>query len=178
MLEKFGQGEPAIHLLLVLAGLLLLLFGRRLFWLALGSLGFLFGLQLVGIFVQGSDSTTYWVASLLGGILGILLAVLAQRLAVLLAGLALGCLVATQALPLLGLSEPILFAGGVLLCGLLGAWIGSLLLDPTLRVTTAAVGALLLLHPLSLPPVLAIPSVGFLTLLGFFAQRKEVRLKR
>jgi hypothetical protein len=82
-------------LLLLLAGAALLLAGRRLFWLFVGVVGFLVGyrvaLQILGPHVQG----THWLIAVAAGLLGIVLALALQRMAVALAGFFVGGYAAT-----------------------------------------------------------------------------------
>lgn len=95
----FGTLQP---LLLVVGGILLVA-GRRLFWLVLGAAGFIIGWQfateigampgahLGGIQLsgEGSDAMRLGFAALVG-IAGFVLAFAAQKVAVMLAGIALG----------------------------------------------------------------------------------------
>lgn len=67
-------------------GALLLLFGRRLFWLLIGVVGFLGGLLLTDAFLSFDSEATRWIIGLLAGVAAALLAIALQRLAVSVAG--------------------------------------------------------------------------------------------
>lgn len=97
--QIFGTIQPA----LIIVGGLLLVFGRRLFWVALGVAGFVIGWQLgtelsgmpgahvagARLGVEGAETLRLGFAVVFG-LVGIVLAFAAQRIAVLLAGIALG----------------------------------------------------------------------------------------
>jgi hypothetical protein len=129
----------------LLVGLAVLLFGRRLFWLLVGAIGFLVGLHVArAAFADGSE----WLilaAALVLGIIGALLAVLFQWLAVGLSGFAAGVqggLVAAGALGL-GPESPWRWAVA-LLAGIGAAALVLWLWDPVLILLSATTGAALL----------------------------------
>jgi hypothetical protein len=76
-------------LLVLLAGIALLLAGRRLFWLFVGVVGFFAGLRFA-LQVLGPRADLRWIVALAAGLLGIVLAIALQRLAVALAGFFVG----------------------------------------------------------------------------------------
>jgi len=67
-------------------GIVVLLFGRRLFWLLVAVVGFFIGVLLVDTLLTTDAETTRWIVGLLVGLAAALLAVLLQRMAVGLAG--------------------------------------------------------------------------------------------
>ena len=71
-------------------GAVLLLVGRRLFWLLIATLGFLFAFHLVERMSPASPQPLHWVLAVGAGILGALLAIFAQKLAVGAAGMLFG----------------------------------------------------------------------------------------
>ena len=127
-------------------GAVLLLFGRRLYWLALGGAGFLLGLWLAAHVL---DLQAGWVELGLGLVAGIAcacLAFFAQKIAITVAGLALGGAgafwIASQLVPLTGGPlAPWLFAFFV---AILGAILAPALFEASLAVFSALVGAMLI----------------------------------
>lgn len=89
IVDKIAYSEPV----LLAVGAILLLFGRKLYWLALGALGFLAGLFLVDKYMSLSGNMELAVAAVMG-LAGIVFAIFLQKLAVTLGGFALGALVA------------------------------------------------------------------------------------
>lgn len=154
-------------------GLVVLLFGRRLYWLALGGLGFLLGLELAhGLLRLGSPAAETLIA-VLAGVLGVVVAIAAQKLAVRIAGCLLGgyltyWLLPTLALPL-GRNETIL---AVCTGAVLGLLLAASLFDFALIATSAVVGALLISDAL---PLGAARAWAFLALLvvGVWVQSRR-----
>lgn len=74
----------------VLIGLILLLAGRRLFWLFVALIGFTTGMYLAREHLAVESNSLVLVIALVAGILGAILSVLVQKLAIGLAGFAAG----------------------------------------------------------------------------------------
>ena len=133
---------------LLLLGLALLLAGRKLFWLAVGVLGFVAGYQAMEQWGRGLPPAATLVVALVVGLLGIVLALVVQRVAVALAGFLLGVVLLSLLLPLtavtLGPWHGVVVAAG----GLLGAVVGLALFELALVVITAGAGATLLVQAL------------------------------
>lgn len=89
MSSIFPSYTLADALVLVL-GLALLARGRKLYWLALGGLGFLFGLWLARFFVDSMTQGLELGLAFLLGILGAFLAISVQRLAIAVGGFLAG----------------------------------------------------------------------------------------
>ena len=88
----------------VLLGIALLVAGRRLFWLFVGTLGFIAGLQLAALVPNLSEGTVL-VIGLIVGVVFALLAVFLQRLAVGVAGFLAGGFIFTTLAARLGLES-------------------------------------------------------------------------
>jgi hypothetical protein len=71
-------------------GAVLLLMGRRLFWLLIATLGFLVAFTLAQRLAPESPEPLYWVLAVGAGLVGALLAIFAQKLAVGAAGFLFG----------------------------------------------------------------------------------------
>ena len=77
----YPVGIPAI-----IIGLLVLILGRKLFWLFVGAIGFVIGLHIAMHYLYLQPN---WIALLVGvsaGIIGSILAIFLQRIAVVLCG--------------------------------------------------------------------------------------------
>lgn len=169
------------------AGLALLVFGRRLYWLAVGSLGAVLAVLLAGQLGQGLEPEARLIVAAVAGIAGALFALAAQKMALVFAGVVLGGLgfgagtyvVMNDVL----FQEP---AGWPLVAAGIGAVFGLLfarsLFDGTLIVVSAAVGALLLTRSLSDVWLLtsAQEAVGLIALfvVGMAAQTGRKRKRR
>ena len=73
-------------LLRILAGIALLVAGRRLFWLFVGLIGFISGVRLASHFFPGQPEWMIFAIALMAGVLGAFLALVLQWLAIGLAG--------------------------------------------------------------------------------------------
>jgi hypothetical protein len=74
----------------ILAGIALLLMGRRLFWLFVGLIGFISGLQIGAHFFSGQPEWMVLAIALVAGVMGAVLAVFLQRFAIVIAGFLAG----------------------------------------------------------------------------------------
>lgn len=81
---------PMAQLIFILTGLVILTLGRKLFWLLVGTVGFLVGLVLAAQWLSEQPDWVILVAALLGGIVGALLAIFVQKIAVSIAGFVVG----------------------------------------------------------------------------------------
>jgi hypothetical protein len=138
-----GPLTPAVAIVI---GLVLLLFGRRLFWLLVGVVGFVAGwtLALGGSHHGTSDGGL--LLALLAGIVGVIVAFMAQKLAVAVAGFLLG---AYAAAGFMGWSLSALNPGHalvLLVVGVVAAVLAVMLFDIALIVYSALAGAGLILH--------------------------------
>lgn len=79
-----------MNLLFIAAGMVLLFLGRKLFWLFVAIVGFLLGTYIVPQVLPGQPQSVIITISLIMGLVGILLAVLLQKMAVGIAGFVAG----------------------------------------------------------------------------------------
>jgi hypothetical protein len=126
----------------ILIGLAVLFFGRRLFWLFVGCVGFIAGFEIAGDVLAGQPEWVILVIALGVGVLGAIASVFLQRIFIVVAGFFAGgyCLSTLAPTALDAKSEVIpwiAFAVG----GLLGAVLTAALLDPALIIMSSLAGA-------------------------------------
>lgn len=134
----------------LILGAALLVAGRKLFWLFIGIIGFITGLQLAQRFINGPD----WMALLIGVIVGIIFALLAvfiEALAIGVAAFLAGGYILTSFTNTLGLNEGLLFWIIYAIGGLIGLLLVMFLFDWALIVLSSLAGASLIVQ--SLPAV-------------------------
>ncbi len=104
-----------VDILHIMIGLLLLGLGRRLFWLFVGCVGFVAGLQMAQLYLGLHPIWMVWAIALLSGLVGALLAMFFQTLAIGLGGFAAGSTVAAYIASMMGYAAapPIIFIGGI-----------------------------------------------------------------
>ena len=145
MLDSLAASTPIAALV---AGGLLLLFGRRLFWLFVGVIGFVVAYRLAGAYLGGEGEG--WIIAVAGGVLGAVAAVLVQKLAVTLAGFAAGAVGFIWLAEQLGWSLGLPALVGALVAGLLGAALVRWLFGIGLVALSALAGAALVVEGLGL----------------------------
>lgn len=164
-----------LNLLPVAAGVALLLFGRRLFWLLVAAAGFLAGFTFVSLFLEEPSTTSALVAGLLAGVAGALVALFSQKVAVTLGGfLAGGYGLMVLAGGLTGVStipEWISFLIG----GVIGAFLIRIVFEWTLIVLTSLIGAVLVTHFLGVGPTLLVPLTVLIAVAGIIIQIRSKR---
>ena len=152
----------------VILGAALLLAGRRLIWLFVGALGFVFGMQLASLLPQLSESTVL-IVGLIFGIIFALLAIFLQRLAIGIAGFLAGGFILTTIFTRLGvesLSNWVVYLIG----GLIGIALVTLLFDWTLIIFSSLAGAALLLQSFSTQTPAGVLILFLLALVGIIIQ--------
>src|SRR4029453_10482115 len=79
----------------VLIGIVILFFGRKLFWLCVAAVGFAVGVQIAPLLVNEPSSLLALVVALIFGLLGALLALFLQKVAIAVLGFVAGGKLAT-----------------------------------------------------------------------------------
>ncbi len=156
-------------------GLALLVAGRRLYWLALGAAGFLFGVTVAHQLPAFSSEAAGLAVGMLCGLAGIVLALVAQKLAVTVGGIVIGGIGALWLVqPWQAQLGPWIWA--VILVGaLVGSGFASLVFDLALTVLTCVIGAMIAAGALVLADAhRPLAFVGFLVL-GFIIQTRRGR---
>ena len=156
---------------LLLAGVALLLAGRRLFWLFVGIVGFVAGLRFADAVFDGSPQN-HWIVALLCGLVGVFLALFLQRVAVAVTGFLVGGFAAVRLLGL-DLAQPGLVPLLVLVvAGVVAALLALLLFNAALIVLSSLAGAGLILDAFALPEGWATLAFVALVILGLVVQAR------
>ena len=134
-----------INFLQVTAGLALLILGRRLFWLALAALGFVAGMTYSSEFLPGQSETAALLIGLAAGVIGALLAVFMQKIAIGAAGFLAGGYLVLGLIRLIG-AEPSTL--GFIVGGIVGLILIYPLFDWGLIILSSLAGALILVQTL------------------------------
>jgi hypothetical protein len=156
----------------VVLGVLMLLAGRRLFWLFVGAVGFLLGSSLVNQFLPGESELVILLLASLAGVIGVVLALFFQRIAVGVAGfIAVGYLttsVIANAGWQVNLPSWLIF----LVSGLIGAILTAFLFEWALIILSSLVGANLLLNVFNLEQWIGLIVFFLMFLIGVMIQAK------
>lgn len=144
-MEISNLSTKALALSPILIGALLLLWGKKLYWLALGALGFIVGRWLAQDVLELGRNDLELAISVVLGLLGAFLAIFAQKIAVRLGGfLAGGVLAYALAAPQIA-PGPALWAA-LIVGAILGMVLAMLLFSAALVLVSSLVGANLMAH--------------------------------
>jgi hypothetical protein len=145
--------DPGSRALAFAAGIVLLVLGRRLFWLFVGIVGFFTVYQLSFESLHVTSPEVRLFLSCLAGLFGILLAIFVQKMAVGVAGFLVGAWLAADFLGLAVAHGPHALSAGspwtlflVLLAGILAAILALRLFSLALIVLSALAGAGLIVN--------------------------------
>ena len=167
-----SEGAYLPEAVALVAGILLLVLGYRLFWLFVGGTGFLAGYSLAERFFEGHSGWVILATSLAAGALGVLLALLLGKMAVAAAGFFAGAWLGTQGAVALGSPSASGFWLGFVAGGILGALLLTLLFDWTLILFTSLAGAALFVQALHRGVVLSALLFVVLVAAGLFVQSR------
>jgi hypothetical protein len=154
----------------VLIGVVVLFFGRKLFWLCVAAIGFAAGVEIAPLVVHEPTTLLSLTFALVLGFLGALLAIFLQKIAIAIFGFVAGGKLANAL-------AAAFFAGQALHSGiifLIGGIVGALLLlalfDWALIFLSAVTGAYLIQSAIALPPSGSAVLFVVLVVVGMLAQ--------
>ncbi len=124
--------------------------GRKLFWLFVAGAGFITGLRLASIFLEDRPEWQLILVALIAGVVGAVLAVVLQRLAVAVAGFLAGGYFLLTLIELLGVEPGSLDWLVYVIGGVLGAVFVAALFDWALIALSSLAGAALIVQSLDL----------------------------
>lgn len=131
------------NILYIIAGILILFAGRSVFWLFVGILGFVYGADVSSVMINNPEPGVVLLVGFLGGLVGVILALLFYRVAAAFAGFMAAGYIATNLWVLLTGNAlelaPIIFLIG----GIPGAIIAFLFLDWAIIALSSLVGAVM-----------------------------------
>lgn len=155
----------------MLAGVAVLLFGRRLFWLFVGVVGFVFGSDLAAQVYAHAPPVVVFVIALAAGIVGAVLAYFLQNLMVAVAGFVVGSqlgVVLFNAVQPMGSHTHWVVA--FLVGGIIGAALLVALFDSALILLSSVFGASLVIGGLDVRPYARVIVFLLLSVFGILVQ--------
>jgi hypothetical protein len=161
-----------------LIGLVILFFGRKLFWLCVAAVGFAAGVELAPLIVREPTTLTALSFALVLGFLGALLAMFLQKIAIAVVGFVAGgklanAIAATFFLHYAQHTGVIFLIGGIV-----GALLLLSLFDLALIFISSIIGAYLIEGVVPLPPTGLAFLFVFLVILGVLVQAVSFRRLR
>ena len=163
-------GWSSITVVNILLGLILLTLGRKLFWLFVGFIGFAVGFHYAASVWQLQSQLLLIGLAALTGIVGAMLAVFFQKIAVGLAGFAGGGYIALNLINLLGVRLDQLVWLPYLVGGLIGAMLMFFIFDWALIFISSLAGASMVIQALNLNPGMEFGLYLALAIFGLLVQ--------
>jgi Domain of unknown function (DUF4203) len=168
----------SVPIISVIAGAAILLFGRKLFWLFVAALGFAVGLEIAAFFMRDPPLWMTLIIALGLGILGALLAIMLQKLAIALAGFVAGGRLASALLAAFFVNHAHYRGITFVIGGILGALLLLALFDWVLILLSSVEGAHLIGNGIVLPPKGATILFCALVVIGVIVQGSMLRGSR
>ena len=164
----------AVFIIQIFVAVAILMLGRRLFWIFVAGIGFVAGMSIAGDFVQPDREWVTLAIAVAVGLVGALLAVFVQKLAIVVAGfLAAAFLVQSIAADLGLIGDSLNLA--MIVGGVVGAIVASILFDWALIVLSSLAGAALLVDALEMDPLLSLVAMMVLATAGIAVQARMLQ---
>jgi hypothetical protein len=168
----------SVPIISVLIGVAILLFGRKLFWLFVAALGFAVGLEIAAYFMKEPPQWMTLVVAVGCGVIGALLAILLQKIAIAIAGFVAGGRIA-WALAAAFFVEHAHYRGiTFVIGGIVGALLLLALFDWVLILLSSIEGAHLIGNGITLPEKGALILFVALAVVGVIVQGSMLRRSR
>jgi hypothetical protein len=171
----FSQMQFSAAIVGALIGVAILFFGRKLFWLCVAAVGFAAGIEIAPHLVQQPSPTMALIIALVLGLIGALLALFLQKVAIavlgFLAGGKLAGAISAAFLVHYAQYSAVIFVVG----GIIGAILLLVLFDWALIVVSSLIGAHLIQSAITLPASGSTILFIGLTVIGVLVQATSFR---
>lgn len=173
-----------MDILRLVFGVLLLAFGRRLFWLFVGIVGFIAGADLATRLLPNLPQTVVIVIALIVGLIAASLAVFIRKIAIAIAGFLIGGYLLTALLEMFNVNVGGLSWLPYIIGGIIGVIFVSLIIDWALIFLSSLAGATIILQALQVGAnlqalgLIGLTLVGILIQAGMLQRRRPVRRNR
>jgi hypothetical protein len=158
-------------------GIVLLFLGRKLFWLFVGAVGFVVGMEAAAVLFPHQPDWALIVGLILG-LIGAVIAIFVQKIAIGIAGFLSGGYFLMTALRTWELQSPETSWVSFLIGGAIGALLMYVVFNWALIILSSISGAHLIIYPFALSHAAASAAFVALALLGILVQGKIVNTPR
>jgi hypothetical protein len=170
--------HASVPIVSALIGVVVLFFGRKLFWLCVAAFGFAAGVELAPHLVQDPTPLVQLSIALILGFLGALLALFLQKFAVGIVGFAAGARLAVGLAATFYVEYEKYYWLTFIIGGIIGAILLVALFDWALIFLSSLLGAHLIVNAIVLPTTGATVLLVGLTILGIIVQAAAFRRGR
>ena len=168
----------SVPIISVIIGVAILLFGRKLFWLFVAALGFAVGLEIAAYFMKEPPQWMTLLVALGCGVIGALLAILLQKIAIAIAGFIAGGRIAWALAATFFVDHAHYRGLTFVIGGILGALLLLALFDWVLILLSSIEGAHLIGNGITLPEKGAMILFIALAVIGVIVQGSMLRRAR
>jgi hypothetical protein len=168
----------SVPIISVIIGAAILLFGRKLFWLFVAALGFAVGLEIAAYFMKEPPQWLTLVVALGCGLIGALLAILLQKIAIAVAGFIAGGRIAWALAAAFFVDHAHYRGITFLVGGIVGAFLLLALFDWVLILLSSIEGAHLISSGITLPEKGTMILFIALAVIGMIVQGSMLRRSR
>jgi len=168
----------SVPIISVIVGVAILLFGRKLFWLFVAALGFAVGLEIAVYFMKDPPQWMTLLVALGCGVIGALLAILLQKIAIAVAGFIAGGRIAWALAAAFFVDHAHYRGLTFVIGGILGALLLLALFDWVLILLSSIEGAHLIGNGFTLPEKGALILFIALAVIGVIVQGSMLRRSR
>ena len=159
----------------VLIGIVILFFGRKLFWLCVAAAGFALGAEIAPHLIHEPSSILGLVVALVFGVLGALLAIFLQKVAIAVLGFLAGGYLASAIAAAFFIHAVHYYTITFLVGGIIGTFLLLAVFDWTLIVVSSLIGAHLIQSAIVLPPTGSTLVFVGLAVIGILVQAASFR---
>ncbi|MCG2710822.1 MAG: TMEM198/TM7SF3 family protein [Candidatus Omnitrophica bacterium] len=135
-----------LDIVYIILGIVLLMLGRKLFWLFAGAIAFIFAVEFIPLFLHGQSQHVIWIIALVLSIIAVILSFVTQKIGLGVAGFMAGGYVAMSIVNELGVTISwlpwVLFAAG----GIIGLVLTTVLFNWALILLSSLSGAFLIVQ--------------------------------
>lgn len=167
--------NPGVQIVSILVGIAILVAGRRLFWLFVGVVGFIVGLSLAFQLLADQPVWLIWVAALILGLVGIVVAIFVQTAAVGIAGFLAGGYIVVWLAQSLGLALDQWYWLIFIVGGIVGAVLALYLFEAALIVLSSLTGASMIVQAAHFDTLITAILFIVLVVAGILIQTKTRR---
>ncbi|HEY2800112.1 MAG TPA: DUF4203 domain-containing protein [Chthoniobacterales bacterium] len=164
------MNPQTVPIVSILIGALVLLFGRRLFWLFVAAVGFWIGFELTPQLLHHPPEWLTLVVAIVLGVIGAVLAFVLQKVAIAIAGFIVGGHIATALMAAFVNTHAQYHGIAFVIGGIIGAILLLVLFDWALIFFSSIAGADLITSNLHVPPKGAAIIFIVLVIFGIFVQ--------
>jgi hypothetical protein len=169
---------PADAGIRILVGIALLILGRKLFWLFVAAAGFIAGFNIATRFFSGLNEWTALAIAVVAALIGAVLAIFVQKIAIAIAGFLMGGFFTFELLRgLAAVPEPWSWVA-YLVGGVIAAILVVALFDWALIILSSVAGALLITQGLTISPSMSPLLTLGLVIVGIIIQAALMRGSR